>query len=76
MRADPQARFGVGLPARDTLRVCVARIRSRNYLKLEEAHPEAKAWADRMVPNFMHAPGSAISPPDMAGSAELTRWPN
>jgi len=33
--------------------------RKRNYLKLEEAHPEAKAWADRMVPNFMHAPGSA-----------------
>ena len=33
--------------------------RNRNYLKLEEAHPEAKAWADRMVPNFMHAPGSA-----------------
>jgi len=33
--------------------------RNQNYMKLEEGRPEAKAWADRIVPKLIHAPGSA-----------------
>ena len=33
--------------------------RNRHYVTLEDGRPEAKAWADRMVPKLIHAPGSA-----------------
>ena len=33
--------------------------RNRNYLTLEDGHPEIKAWSDRIVPKTRHAPGSA-----------------
>jgi len=33
--------------------------RNQNYPKLEAGQPEAKAWADRIVPKLVHAPGSA-----------------
>jgi hypothetical protein len=33
--------------------------RNKNYLMLEQANPAAKAWADKMVPYLIHAPGSA-----------------
>jgi hypothetical protein len=33
--------------------------RNRYYMTLEDGRPEAKAWADRMVPKLIHAPGSA-----------------
>ena len=33
--------------------------RNKSYLTIEEGNPQAKAWADRMVPKLIHAPGSA-----------------
>ena len=33
--------------------------RNRYYMTLEDGRPEAKAWADRIVPKLIHAPGSA-----------------
>ena len=33
--------------------------RNQNYMKMEEGQPQAKAWADRIVPKLVHAPGSA-----------------
>lgn len=33
--------------------------RNKNYLTLEDGHPEIKAWSDRIVPKTRHAPGSA-----------------
>jgi hypothetical protein len=33
--------------------------RNRYYPTLEEARPDARAWADRIVPKLIHAPGSA-----------------
>ena len=33
--------------------------RNRYYVKLEDGRSEAKAWADRIVPKLIHAPGSA-----------------
>jgi hypothetical protein len=33
--------------------------RNRYYMTLEEGRPEMKAWADRIVPKLIHAPGSA-----------------
>jgi hypothetical protein len=33
--------------------------RNRYYPTVEDGRPEAKAWADRIVPKLIHAPGSA-----------------
>ena len=33
--------------------------RNKYYLTLEDGHPEAKAWSDRLVPKLIHAPGSS-----------------
>ena len=33
--------------------------RNRYYMTLEEGRPDMKAWADRIVPKLIHAPGSA-----------------
>ena len=33
--------------------------RNRYYMTLEDGRPEMKAWADRVVPKLIHAPGSA-----------------
>ena len=33
--------------------------RNRYYMTLEDGRPEMKAWADRIVPKLIHAPGSA-----------------
>jgi hypothetical protein len=33
--------------------------RNKYYATLEDGRPEAKAWADRIVPKLIHAPGSA-----------------